>query len=98
MLIMNRERLIKTQKHAGSAASSPTVWPGLSSKAPPRKPTTHDTCSAVLVLFLKVCRYLICGLGGNGCGVWAELAPGQGKGVDSALHPLRSCSSSCLPD
>lgn len=39
--------------------------------------------------------YLICAFGEGGCG--AVRAPGQGKGVGSVLHPLRSCSSSCRP-
>lgn len=39
--------------------------------------------------------YLICAFGEGGFG--AAQAPGQGKGVGSVLHPLRSCSSSCRP-
>lgn len=56
-----------------------------------------EKLGAELLLSLVRC-YLICGFGGGGFGVGAEWAPGQGKGADSALHPLRSCSSSCLPD
>lgn len=51
----------------------------------------------ILFFLSLVWRYLICGFGGGGFGAGAERAPGQGKGVDSALRPPRS-SSSCLPD
>lgn len=44
---------------------------------------------------LLVELYLICAFGEGGFG--AVRAPGQGKGVGSVLHRLRSCSSSCQP-
>lgn len=89
-----------TVEHAASAASMSTArhceWVSdrcllLKTASSLRRP------SAMLVLSL-VWRYLICVFGEGGFGVGAEWAPGQGKGADSALRPLRSCSSSCLPD
>lgn len=53
---------------------------------------------AAMLVLLLVWHYLIFAFGEGGFGAGAEWAPEQGKGVDSALHPLRSCSSSCLPE
>lgn len=76
---------------------SEALWARLRRPSPVKNSVSLRRLSAMLVLPL-VWRYLICGFGGGVFGVGAEWAPGQGKGVDSALRLPRSCSSSCLPD
>ena len=83
-----------TVEHAAAAASSSTACQGPLSCQNPAGPQNAHCCAGFILMW----RYLICGFGGGGFGAGAELAPGQGKGADSALRPLRSCSSSCLPD